>query len=145
MDIAKTIGIKIKNGRNALGLSMSQFAARIGRHPAELSKMESGDMDLRLSEIDQIFEAAEIKFDELAGEVKNSEQAPPQKDLRPTLRDVLSIIESVEHQIAEMRSKITMDMDYDSFDSQRNEPLPVRSISDSRGPAHFGAGNLTPI
>lgn len=64
-DIAKIVGIRIRDLRNEKGWSQEELAHRAGIHPSHLGRLERGEKSPTLDSIEKVINALDITFEEL--------------------------------------------------------------------------------
>ena len=69
-----TIGRRVRSLRQRLGLTLEEFAERIGKAPSQVSVVENGRRELRLSELQQYARALEANVAELLDAAELSER-----------------------------------------------------------------------
>jgi transcriptional regulator with XRE-family HTH domain len=62
------LGGNVRRARKRLGLSQEQVAQRSGVHATEVSRIEAGERDPRVSTVERLAKAAEIRPGELLEE-----------------------------------------------------------------------------
>ena len=70
--------VKIINRRNELGLSQKELAERAGTHQSRISKIESAELDVRLSTLIDIAEALETELNIQLTPISEQEFIPVQ-------------------------------------------------------------------
>lgn len=69
-----TIGRRVRSLRQRLGRTLEEFAERIGKAPSQVSVVENGRRELRLSELQQYARALEANVAELLDAAELSER-----------------------------------------------------------------------
>lgn len=64
-DIAKIVGIRIRDLRNEKGWSQEELAHRAGTHPSHLGRLERGEKSATLDSIEKVINALDITFEDL--------------------------------------------------------------------------------
>lgn len=79
-EIAKTVGQRIKNYRNKLGLSQEKLAELSGVHPTYIGQVERGEKNATLESIEKIAIALEVSlstlFERLGGNERGDRNIP---------------------------------------------------------------------
>ncbi|MBR0132994.1 MAG: helix-turn-helix transcriptional regulator [Lachnospiraceae bacterium] len=64
-DIAKSVGQRIRNYRNKLGLSQERLAELAGCHPTYIGQVERGEKNASLESIEKISSALKLPLEKL--------------------------------------------------------------------------------
>ena len=74
-EIAKSIGKRIRNYRNNLGLSQEKLAELSGCHPTYIGQIERGEKNATLESIDKISAALNIPLSKLFEKLSGTEDS----------------------------------------------------------------------
>ena len=73
-EIAKSIGQRIRNYRNQLGLSQEKLAELSGCHPTYIGQIERGEKNATLESIDKISSALNVSLSTLFEKINSTDE-----------------------------------------------------------------------